>query len=68
MKRSVIEELAVEVEAHPGALVGVHQLHEVAAAADGGQLLVVDLVVEHRGVEPDPVVRELRLESRTRST
>ena len=57
------EELAVEVDAHPGALVGIHQLHEIAAAADGGQLLVLDLVVEHRGVEADPVVRELRLEA-----
>ena len=36
------QELAVEVEAHAGALVGVDQLHEVAAAADGGELLVLD--------------------------
>src|SRR5688572_13408090 len=57
------EELAVEVDAHPGALVGIHQLDEITAAADGGQLLVLDLVVEHRGVEADPVVRELRLEA-----
>src|SRR5687767_13675731 len=57
------EELAVEVEAHTGALVCVHELHEVAAAPDGRQLLVLDLVIEDGGVQADTVVRELRLEA-----
>ena len=63
MKRSVMRNSPSSSKPMPGALVGVHQLHEVAAAADGGQLLVVDLVIEHGGVQPDPVVRELGLEA-----
>ncbi len=57
------EEFTVEIEALANALVGVHQLHEVAAAADGRQLLVLDLVVEDGAVEPYAVAAELRLES-----
>ncbi len=56
------QELAFELEAHACALVGIDELHEVAAAADGGQLLVLDLVVEDRTVQAHLAGREIGLE------
>ena len=56
-------ELGVDVEAHTRALVGIHELDQVARAADSGELLVLDLVVEHRTVDAHAVVREQRFEA-----
>ena len=51
----------VEFDAVAYALFRVQQGGEVAGPADGGQLHVIHLVVEGRGVQPQTTLHQLRL-------